>query len=50
VFTLRDLEECSIAETSEIMGLSVGAVKTNLYHARRQIRQILLREYDLKGA
>jgi len=50
VFTLRDFEECSVAETSEITGLSVGAVKTNLYHARRQIRQILSREYDLKGA
>jgi RNA polymerase sigma-70 factor (ECF subfamily) len=50
VFTLRDFEECSIEETSEMTGLSVGAVKTNLYHARRHIRDILSREYDIKGA
>ena len=48
VFTLRDLHECSIEETSSITGMSAASVKSNLCHARRHIRDMLARAYDLK--
>ena len=38
---LRDLDELSTSETARRMGLSVGAVKARLFHARRQLRQAL---------
>jgi len=34
------VEEHSIREISEIMGLSEGAVKTRLYRAREKFRQL----------
>jgi len=48
VFVLRDLEDCSVQETSAISGMSEGAVKSNLCHARRHIREMLAMTYDLK--
>jgi len=39
VFTLRDLEDLSIAEVVQITGISAGSVKTNLSLARRKLRQ-----------
>ena len=41
VFTLRDLEDLSIAEVVQITGISTGSVKTNLSLARRKLRQQL---------
>ncbi len=43
VFVLRDLQELSVKEVCEILGLSEGSVKTNLVYARRHIRQRLER-------
>lgn len=44
VFVLRDLQELSIQEVCQITGFSKGSVKTNLYLARKMLRQLL----DLK--
>src|SRR6266481_7103514 len=38
---LRELGELSTSETARRMGLSVGAVKARLFHARRKLRQAL---------
>ena len=50
VFTLRDLQECTIAEVSAITGLSEGTIKTNLSYARRRIRHLLATRYDISGS
>jgi RNA polymerase sigma-70 factor (ECF subfamily) len=42
VFVLRDLHEIPVKEVSRILGLSQGAVKTNLYLARLKIREKIL--------
>jgi len=41
VFVLRDIEEYSLSETSEILNLSATAVKTRLSRARLQLREEL---------
>src|SRR5215469_3875622 len=38
---LRDLGELSTEETARILGLSIGAVKTRQFHARKQLRESL---------
>lgn len=38
VFILRDMEALSVKEVAKILGTGTGAVKTNLYLARKQIR------------
>jgi RNA polymerase sigma-70 factor (ECF subfamily) len=38
IYTMIDIENNSIEETSEIMGMSYGSVKTNLSYARKSIR------------
>ncbi|MGB5875115.1 MAG: RNA polymerase sigma factor [Bacteroidota bacterium] len=48
VFALRDLQDCSIEETSAITGMSASSVKSNLCYARRHIREMLARSYDVK--
>ena len=40
-FVLRDIHELTISETSEILGISPGAVKTRLGRARLMLRDIL---------
>ncbi len=42
VFILRDMEDLSIEEVSEIMNISSGAVKTNLFYARQSIRKKII--------
>ena len=41
VFTLRDVQEMDLEEIAHTTGMSVGAVKTNLSHARKRIRESL---------
>ena len=40
-FVLRDIHELSISETSAVLGISPGAVKTRLRRARLMLRDIL---------
>lgn len=42
IFVLRDLEELSVSEVADITGLSESSVKTNLFHARRNIREKII--------
>jgi RNA polymerase sigma-70 factor (ECF subfamily) len=39
VFVLRDLQDQSTEEVGKILGMSIGAVKTNLSYARKWIRE-----------
>jgi len=41
VFLLRDIEDLNIEEVAKITGYTIGSIKTNLYHARRTIREQL---------
>jgi RNA polymerase sigma-70 factor, ECF subfamily len=41
VFVLRDVEQLSIVETAEVIGISQGAVKTRLLRARLMLRDML---------
>lgn len=43
VFTLRELEECSVQETADITGLSTASVKVHASMARKRIRGMLRR-------
>ena len=49
VFILRDIEEMSIEETAETLGLSISAVKSRLLRARLQLREKLTRQFKKKG-
>ena len=49
VFILRDIEEMSIEETAEALGLSISAVKSRLLRARLQLREKLTRQFKKKG-
>jgi RNA polymerase sigma-70 factor (ECF subfamily) len=42
IFLLRDLQDLSIKEVSDITGSSESAVKTNLFYARQHIRKKLV--------
>ena len=44
VFILRDVEECSIEETAEQLGIRAETVKTRLHRARRLMRAALDQE------
>ncbi|MCF7805384.1 MAG: sigma-70 family RNA polymerase sigma factor [Candidatus Marinimicrobia bacterium] len=39
VFILRDVQDLSVFETAEILAISENAVKSNLYYARRALRE-----------
>jgi RNA polymerase sigma-70 factor (ECF subfamily) len=41
VFVMRDVEECSIAETAAALGIREETVKTRLHRARRLLRDAL---------
>jgi RNA polymerase sigma-70 factor (ECF subfamily) len=49
VFILRDIEELSIEETAEVLGLSISAVKRRLRRARLQLREKLTRLFKKQG-
>jgi RNA polymerase sigma-70 factor (ECF subfamily) len=42
VFVLRDIQQLSIAETSEALGISTTSVKTRLLRARLMLRDLLV--------
>jgi len=44
VLTLRFLEDLSIDETAEIIGVATGTVKSRLFHAKQALKKILSRE------
>lgn len=46
VFSLRYFQEMKYEEISEIMGISVGALKTSYHHAYNKIKTILQDEWD----
>jgi RNA polymerase sigma-70 factor, ECF subfamily len=50
---LRNIEERSIEETAQILGTSIGVVKSRLFHGRRRLRRTLnpglLREFCEAG-
>jgi RNA polymerase sigma-70 factor (ECF subfamily) len=41
VFILRDVEDCSIEETAQVLGIKPPTVKTRLHRARRLMREAL---------
>jgi RNA polymerase sigma-70 factor (ECF subfamily) len=45
VFLLRDIEQMSIEETAEALGISIASVKTRLLRARLMLRDILSRSF-----
>jgi len=46
VFVLRDIEEHSILETSEVLNVSANAVKSRLSRARRELREELSQYFE----
>lgn len=45
VFTLRDLQNLSVTEVAEVLGISEESVKTNLVYARRTLKTKINKEY-----
>jgi RNA polymerase sigma-70 factor, ECF subfamily len=41
VFVLRDMEQLSVQETAEVLGITPGSVKTRLLRARLMLRDLL---------
>lgn len=48
VFILRDMEDRSVDEIEEILGMSAGQIKSNLYYARRKVSEDLALYYSRK--
>lgn len=48
-FFLRDIDNLSVEETAEIMNISTGAVKSNLYHARKFLREALSEQLSVEA-
>ena len=49
VFVLRDIDDLTTAEICEIMSMSSGTVKSNLYYARKKIGEMLSIFYQTKN-
>lgn len=47
IVVLADIEECSYQEIAEIVGCSIGTVRSRLHRARSQLRKLVAR--DLKS-
>jgi RNA polymerase sigma-70 factor (ECF subfamily) len=47
VFVLRDLEGLSVKETSRILKMREGNVKSNLYYARKRIHEQVRKDYKV---
>ena len=41
VLTLHFLEEMSVAQVADVIGIPPGTVKSRLYHAKRALRDVL---------
>jgi len=41
VFVMRDVQDMSVEETADLLGLPAATVKTRLHRARRQLRRML---------
>jgi RNA polymerase sigma-70 factor (ECF subfamily) len=48
IFTLRDLEGLETDEIEKITGLHPNHIKSNLYHARKTIREKLIKTYKVE--
>ena len=46
VFVMRDVEEMSVQETAELLGIPQATVRTRLFRARALLRQALARDLD----
>jgi RNA polymerase sigma factor (sigma-70 family) len=44
VLVLHIIEENSIEEVAEILGVAAGTVKSRLFHARENLKKILVRQ------
>jgi RNA polymerase sigma-70 factor (ECF subfamily) len=47
VFILRDLEQLTVEEVSDILSMSAGNIKSNLYYARQHIANVLKKYYQV---
>jgi RNA polymerase sigma-70 factor (ECF subfamily) len=47
VFVLREVEEMSVEETADALGIPAATVRTRLFRARALLRQALARDVDL---
>lgn len=47
VFVMREVEEMSVHETAECLGISPATVRTRLFRARALLREALAREIDV---
>jgi RNA polymerase sigma-70 factor (ECF subfamily) len=45
VFILRDLEQLEMSEIKEVLGMSTGNVKSNLYYARLKMSDLINKHY-----
>lgn len=48
VFVLRDLEELTVDEVSEILSMSPGKIKSNLFLARKRMSELIKSYYEIK--
>ena len=48
VFVLRDIEDLSTQEICDVLSMSSGNVKSNLYYARKKIGELLSAFYQIK--
>jgi len=46
VFVMRDVEEMSVQETADLLGIPQATVRTRLFRARALLRQALARDVD----
>jgi len=50
VFVMREVEDMSVQETAECLGISSATVRTRLFRARALLRESLARELDIAAA
>lgn len=48
VFVLRDIEQVEMSEIGEILAMDSGQVKSNLYYARKKVREMITSYYQIK--
>ena len=50
VFVMRDVEDMSVQETAECLGIPAATVRTRLFRARALLREALARDLDAATA